>query len=253
MVFLKVNFGGFIPLSTVDWRGRAVCTVFLRGCPVRCRYCQNTAILDGRDERDIAEILSMIRDSTLLATGVVFSGGEATMQKDALVALARGVKEMGLGVGLQTNGVFPDTIRALLEERLIDKISLDVKTRWSHYRNLFTVDYADRVKESLALCTDAHEAGTLPEFEVVVTVFRGCEDDVPYISREIGGVDLVLQQGIVRGVAPLAFEELAGIADRIRRPVKIRTRKDGEAIYEGRRIVRAERIDTSAIERERSI
>ncbi|HET6580251.1 MAG TPA: ribonucleoside-triphosphate reductase activating protein, partial [Methanoregula sp.] len=31
-----MNFGGFIPLSTIDWRGRAVCTVFFRGCPIRC-------------------------------------------------------------------------------------------------------------------------------------------------------------------------------------------------------------------------
>jgi len=251
--FLKANFGGFIPLSTVDWRGRATCTVFLRGCPVRCRYCQNVALQEGRDERDIAEILAMIRDSTLLATGVVFSGGEATMQKDVLVALARGAKEMDLGVGLQTNGVFPETIRALLAERLVDKISLDIKTRWSHYRNLFTVDYADRVKASLALCTEAHKNGTLPEFEVVVTVFRGCEDDVPYIAKETEGVDLVLQQGIVRGVPPLTFRELAGIADRIRRAVKIRTREDGEVIYEGRRIMRAESITMSGIEQERSI
>jgi pyruvate formate lyase activating enzyme len=250
---LKANFGGFIPLSTVDWRGRAACTVFLRGCPVRCHYCQNVALQEGRDERDIDEILAMIRDASLLATGAVFSGGEATMQKEALVALARGVQEMGLGVGLQTNGVFPETIRALLEERLVDKISLDIKTRWSHYRNLFKVDYAERVKASLALCIEAHKTGVLPEFEVVVTVFRGCEDDIPYIAKETDGVDLVFQQGIVRGVPPLTFGELAEAADRTRRTVKIRTREDGEVIYEGRRILRAESIDMSGIERERSV
>jgi len=244
---LKANFGGIIPLSTVDWRGRAVCTVFLRGCPVRCHYCQNVALQEGRDERDIDEILAMIRDTTLLTTGVVFSGGEATMQKEALVALARGVQEMGLGVGLQTNGVFPGTIRVLLEEHLVDKISLDIKTRWSHYRNLFKVDYADRVKESLALCTEAHKNGVLPEFEAVVTVFRGCEDDIPYISRETEDVDLVLQQGIVRGLSPLTFGEFAEIADRIGRSVKIRTREDGEVVYEGRRIMRGESIDMSGI------
>lgn len=250
---MKANFGGFVPLSTVDWRGRAVCTVFLRGCPVRCHYCQNAALQEGRDEREIDEILAMIRDARLLATGAVFSGGEATMQKEALVALARGVKEMGLGVGLQTNGVFPATIRALLAERLLDKVSLDIKTRWSHYRNLFKVDYADRVRESLALCTEAHKSGALPEFEVVVTVFRGCEDDIPYISRDTEEVDLVLQQGIVRGVSPLTFEELAAIAERIGRTVKIRTREEGEVVYEGRRIMRGGSIDMSRIERERCI
>ncbi|WP_328590957.1 anaerobic ribonucleoside-triphosphate reductase activating protein [Methanofollis fontis] len=243
-----MNFGGFVPLSTVDWRGRAVCTVFLRGCPVRCHYCQNMAILSGTDEREVGEVLDMIRDSTLLATGVVFSGGEATMQKDALIALARGVREMGLGVCIQTNGVFPATIRALLAERLLDKVALDIKTRWNHYKNLFGKDVGDQVRESLQVCTQAYQDGVLPEFEVVVTTFRGCEDDIPYIAREAAGVDLVLQQGIIPGVAPLSTRELAGIADRLGRTVKIRSREDGEIIYEGRRILRGASIDVSSIE-----
>ncbi|PKG32815.1 MAG: ribonucleoside-triphosphate reductase activating protein, partial [Methanoregula sp.] len=32
---MRVNFGGFVPISTTDWRGHAVCTIFLRGCPLR--------------------------------------------------------------------------------------------------------------------------------------------------------------------------------------------------------------------------
>jgi pyruvate formate lyase activating enzyme len=251
VVFLKVNFGGFVPLSTVDWRGRAVCTVFLRGCPVRCHYCQNAAILNGTDEREIGDVLAMIKESSLIVSGVVFSGGEATMQKEALLALAKGVKTMGLGVGLQTNGVYPDTIRALLEPGLVDKVSLDLKTQWRHYNNLLKKDFADRVRESLRLCTEAHHTGTLPEFEVVVTTFRGCEDDIAYIAKDAGSVDLVLQQGVLAGVAPLDFGELAAVADRLGRSVRIRTRQDGEVAYEGRRIVRAESIDVSAIEQER--
>jgi pyruvate formate lyase activating enzyme len=247
VVFLKVNFGGFVPLSTVDWRGRAVCTVFLRGCPVRCHYCQNAALQDGKDEREVDEILAMIKESSLVVSGVVFSGGEATMQKEALLALAGGAKRMGLGVGLQTNGVYTETIRALLEGRLVDKVSLDLKTQWRHYNNLLKEDFADRVKESLRLCTGAHHAGILPEFEAVVTTFRGCEDDIPYIAKDAEGVDLVLQQGVLAGVAPLDFEELAAVADRLGRSVRIRTRQDGEVAYEGRRIVRAESI----IEQER--
>jgi pyruvate formate lyase activating enzyme len=69
-----MNFGGFVPLSTVDWRGRSACTVFFRGCPVRCTYCQNSAILNGNDERDLDEILDLIKGSLLAISGVVFSG-----------------------------------------------------------------------------------------------------------------------------------------------------------------------------------
>ncbi len=44
---LKVNFGGIVPLSTVDWLGRAALVVFLRGCPLRCPHCHNQKLQTG--------------------------------------------------------------------------------------------------------------------------------------------------------------------------------------------------------------
>ena len=231
----SVNFGGFIPLSTVDWRGRAVCTVFLRGCPVRCSYCHNSAILSGEDWRDCSEILGWIRNASILVSGVVFSGGEPTLQRDALLTLARGTREMGLGVAIQTNGVFPETIHAMLKEKLLDRVALDIKARWERYPNLLRYPCVDEVRRSLSLCRDAHRNGILTEFEVVITLFRGFEDEVAYIAREAGDTDLVLQQGVIRGVSPLSQEELCRIGSRLGRPVRVRSREGGEVICEGTR------------------
>ena len=61
----------------------------------------------GKDFRGIDEIVGLIKESKLAASGVVFSGGEPTMQKDALVALARAARKLGFATGVQTNGVFP--------------------------------------------------------------------------------------------------------------------------------------------------
>ncbi|HDR73923.1 MAG TPA: anaerobic ribonucleoside-triphosphate reductase activating protein [Methanoculleus sp.] len=241
---MKVNFGGFVPLSTVDWPGRAVCTVFFRGCPVRCHYCHNAAIQTGDDLREVGEVADLIRSSRLVVSGVVFSGGEATMQKQPLLELARASKAMGLFVGVQTNGVFPATLRALIEEGLADRIALDIKTRWEFYHNLLKVkpELVDRVKESLTLCKAAFIAGTLPEFEVVTTIFPGRESDVQYIAREVEEVEYVLQQGVEGSIPPLTFEQLKQIADKIGRNVKIRTREDGEVAYVNNRIIVADSI-----------
>ena len=241
MISIKLNFGGFVPLSTVDWRGRSACTVFFRGCPVRCAYCQNSTILAGKDERDTEEIIEMIRGSLLAISGVVFSGGEPTAQKEALLSLARAAKTMGLAVGVHTNGVYPGTLEALIKEKLIDHVALDIKARWARYNNLLKGDYVKDVQKSLALCKEAHVSGNLPEFEVVITLFRGYDDEVSIIAKEAGNVDLVLQQGVTESVRPLSEAEMKKIADGLLRSVKIRTREGGEIVYESDRSRRTAR------------
>jgi pyruvate formate lyase activating enzyme len=231
---LKVNFGGFVPISTVDWRGRAVCTVFLRGCPARCFYCHNPAIQSGEDLRDAADILVMIRESRLLTSGVVFSGGEPTQQKEALIHLARACREMGLHIGLHTNGVFPETLQMLIDLHLVDMIALDVKTTWDRYDDLLGMSAVERVRHSLALCILAQKNGLLEACEAVVTLFRGNEDDVVSISLEVGELDLVLQQGVASGYEPLTLSELEAVASQLGRRVRIRTREDGEVVFDPR-------------------
>ncbi|WOF16077.1 anaerobic ribonucleoside-triphosphate reductase activating protein [Methanoplanus sp. FWC-SCC4] len=241
---MKVNFGGFVPLSTVDWRGRSVCTVFFRGCPVRCHYCHNKELQTGLDLRETDEIVDMIRQSKIAASGVIFSGGEAAMQKDALIELAKRSKEMGLCVGLQTNGAFPETLEELISKKAVDLIHLDIKTRWEHYPHLLKVStgITDKIKESLNICKDAYNNGSLPELQVVCTLFPGREDDAYYISKETEGLNLVLQQGVTGNIPPLSFGDLKKIADKIHRDVYIRTREDGEVRYENNKIIIADSI-----------
>lgn len=270
MIRVKVNFGGFVDLSTIDWPGRAVCTVFLRGCPLRCSYCHNTAIQAGSDMREIDEVIAKIDAARPLISGVIFSGGEPTLQREPLLALARAAKERGLAVGIQTNGYFPDTLDALIREGVLDRVALDFKSRWEGfakrwegYASICTDDYTAQVKRSMALCQEAHLVGRLDEYEVVLTIFWGNEKEILAIERDLPRGIIVLQQGVfkrfwkdwalsrevngkaysseeeVKGDrAPLSFGELAALAAkmvRVGRTIKIRTRERGEVIYEGDR------------------
>lgn len=231
MKSLYVNFGGFVPISTVDWRGRAACTVFLRGCPARCFYCHNRALLGGEDLRPLEEVVTMIRGSRMLAGAVVFSGGEPTLQGPALIELAAAAREMGLSVGLHTNGIFPRVIEDLLEKHLVDMIALDVKTTWEHYDDLLGLAAVDAVQQSLAACRRAKADGRLGACEIVVTLFRGRESDLLSIEEATRGLDLVLQQGVAGGFVPLTRRELEAAAAPLGRSVRIRTREDGEIEY----------------------
>jgi len=261
-------------LSTIDWPGRAVCTVFFRGCPLRCSYCHNAAIQTGSDFRDCEEVIEAIRDARMLISGIIFSGGEPTMQPEPLLALARAGKEMGLCVGIQTNGYFPDTLKRLIDEGVVDRIALDYKTRWEGfskrwegYAEKCTDDYAVQVNRSLEICDRAYQSGKLSEFEVVLTIFWGNEKEILEIVPRLPRGTLVLQQGVrkrfwqdwilsreVNGKPfltdeevtgerpPLTIEELEKIAEKIGklgRKIKIRTHEGGEVEYEGNRSRRA--------------
>jgi pyruvate formate lyase activating enzyme len=259
-----VNFGGFIPLSTVDWRGRSACTVFFRGCPLRCSYCQNEVIQTGSDLRESEEIMDMIRTSSPFISGVVFSGGEPTLQKDALLELARFAKNLDLKVGLQTNGQFPAAIEALIAEKLVDRIAIDYKTRWEGFSSMMgdhapalSDNYQKTIKKSIAICKKALREQDLGEFEIVITVFYENEEYIREIAAQVGTIPLVLQQGehkigtldrtasdISHGEyiskrkslqdlhPPLTLAEIKKIADELGRTVRIRTREIGEVSYE---------------------
>jgi pyruvate formate lyase activating enzyme len=259
-----MNFGGFIPLSTIDWRGRAVCAVFFRGCPIRCSYCQNEGIITGEDYRDVEEVKEMIRSSSPYISGVVFSGGEPTRQKEALLELARYAKSISLDVGIQTNGLFPDTLNQLIEEQMVDKVALDFKSRFEGYsggqetRTFDFDNYERNVLKSFRLCKNAYAKNILREFEVVITIFYENEEYIQEVSELIGKIPLVLQQGehkILRLTGmpddmteseyrekkrqlreychPLTLDEIKRIADKLGRKVRIRTREVGEIQYNG--------------------
>ncbi|MCO5381911.1 MAG: anaerobic ribonucleoside-triphosphate reductase activating protein [Methanosarcina barkeri] len=124
---MKVNYAGTVPISTLDWRGKAAVTIFLQGCPLRCPYCQNHPYLE--EPCNIVElnfVKEQIKKSKPFVSAVVFSGGEPLMQA-AVVPLAEFVKEIGLAIGIHTNGCYPEMARELVERKLVDKFFIDIK------------------------------------------------------------------------------------------------------------------------------
>ncbi|MDK2891612.1 anaerobic ribonucleoside-triphosphate reductase activating protein [Methanohalophilus sp.] len=122
-----VNFGDYVSLSTLDWPGRASVVFFLRGCPYRCPYCQNYSILSGSDLVDTRQIEQLIESSRLFVSTVVFSGGEPLQQGEAVLKLCSSVKDMGLDVGIHTNGAYPEVLEILCKRKLVDGVFIDVK------------------------------------------------------------------------------------------------------------------------------
>jgi len=123
---MKVNYAGTVPLSTLDWGGKAAVTLFFRGCSLRCPYCQNHPYLEESETIELDFVKEQMKNSSLFVSSVVFSGGEPLMQK-AVVPLAEFAKGLGLLVGIHTNGCHPEMANILVKRKLVDKFFIDVK------------------------------------------------------------------------------------------------------------------------------
>jgi pyruvate formate lyase activating enzyme len=127
-----LRVGGLTPLSTTDWPGMLTAVVFCQGCPWRCGYCHNPDLIPSRGENEIPweNVLAFLRRRQGLLDGVVFSGGEPTLQP-ALADAMREVRALGFKVGLHTGGMVPQRLAAVLP--LVDWVGLDVKAPFADY------------------------------------------------------------------------------------------------------------------------
>ena len=126
----RLRIGGLTRWTSIDYPGRLAAVVFLQGCPWRCVYCHNTGLLDANAETQLAwsEVRRFLESRRGLLDGVVFSGGEPTLQP-ALGAALDDVRAMGFQAVLHTGGMYPERLAELLH--CLDWVGLDIKAPWS--------------------------------------------------------------------------------------------------------------------------
>lgn len=130
------RLAGWQPSGMLDWEGRLTSTVFLAGCPYRCPYCHNPALLSSyAADGSWRSFVSHLREKYRWLDGVVVTGGEPCDDPD-LVALLAALGDLGVPVKLDTNGSRPDVLRHVLAEGLVAYVALDVKTIPSRYAAL---------------------------------------------------------------------------------------------------------------------
>ena len=127
-----LRVSGLTRLTSIDFPGRLAAVVYAQGCPWRCSYCHNPALLDATTPAalDWSQVLAFLDKRRGLLDGVVFSGGEPTLQA-TLPAALREVRAMGFQTALHTGGMYPERLSALLP--LLDWVGLDIKGPLQRY------------------------------------------------------------------------------------------------------------------------
>jgi pyruvate formate lyase activating enzyme len=261
---MKVNFGGIVPLSTVDWLGRAAMVVFLRGCPLRCPHCHNSKLQTGENSVELYSIINKIVNVKTLrcdsdpgqikleeafervisspgVDALILSGGEPLVQIEQVIALSQAARGLNLKVGLETCGYYPDRLSRLLNRNLIDMVFLDVKAKlqdpeYSKATGISNV--APRVLESLKI---SMRAGVPLEVRTAVFPEMPSERDVIWIARnllkfkgefpdsKLESMVLHLGRPIEREFEPIPLDRLNALARSVDGLIEIRAIKNARS------------------------
>lgn len=192
-----MKIGSLQRVSLIDYPGLISAVVFLQGCNFRCSYCHNPELVDpalfkaSMKESDVMEFLDS-RKGKLDA--VAITGGEPTIQ-DGLADFIREIKKKNYAVKIDTNGSQPQIINALLQEKLIDYIAMDIKAPLDKYKDIVKVAVnQDAIKESVRIILKAQ----IPyEFRTTIVASQLDENDILQIGRMINGASRYVLQMFV--------------------------------------------------------
>ena len=150
---LIMNIQGFQKLTLLDFPGKMACTVFTAGCNLRCPFCHNSRLVidpEKTSEYSVDEILAYLKKRQGILDGVAITGGEPLLQPDRDKFIKK-VRELGFAVKLDTNGTFPDRLKALVEQGLLDYVAMDVKNSPSGYSETVGIGGYDisKIQESI--------------------------------------------------------------------------------------------------------
>jgi pyruvate formate lyase activating enzyme len=150
--------GGLQKTTLIDFPGRVACTVFVVGCNFRCPFCHNKDLVTNKlfKQSDLKflsekEFFQFLEERKKILDGVCITGGEPTIHR-GLPQFCRQIKDLGLQVKLDTNGSNPQMLKNLINDKLIDFVSMDIKTAFDQYPKAVGIKYqVSRIKKSISL------------------------------------------------------------------------------------------------------
>ena len=217
-----MRISGLQKLTLLDYPGKVACTIFTGGCNFRCPFCHNAGLVlpeEMPDDMAEEEILRFLKTRQGVLDGVAITGGEPLLY-DGTLDLLRKIRELGFSIKLDSNGSFPERLRRVVDEKLADRIAMDIKNDPALYGKTVGVPGLDlgpitESKEFLMECGI--------EYEFRTTVVKGIhtEESIRNAAQWIQGArEYYLQQYVdsgnvlaPQGLASFSAEEMNTLRD----------------------------------------
>ncbi len=191
-----MRLGGLQKMTLLDFPGRVACTVFTVGCNFRCPFCHNSSLVVSPELPELSQddFFAFLRKRQGLLEGVAITGGEPLLHPDMPEFLEK-IRALGYAVKLDTNGAFPDRLKAILDAGLADYVAMDIKNSREKYEDTAGVrGILPAVERSAALL---REGETPFEFRTTLVDELHEPADFASIGQWIAGAERYFIQGFV--------------------------------------------------------
>lgn len=222
-----MNVKGIHKTSLIDYPGKICSIIFSGGCNMRCLYCHNPELacnssgISGISNDEVLDLVKARRRRGLI-DGVSLSGGEPTLAKN-IEPFIRELRNAGLAIKLDTNGLNPSLVEKLLADNLLDYVAMDVKTSPGKYgeltgaRNAFPL--VKRTVETVRESGIDYELRTtcVPHY-VTMEDFVSIRGEIGHVSRYYlqQFVNLVTLNETMRQVVPYSVTRLREFRDYVK-------------------------------------
>ncbi len=231
---MQAHISEIKPLDFLDQQNKCL-AIFFSGCNFMCPFCNTPQMMVSKEETllDIKDIKKQILETE--EEVLLFTGGEPTLQRQALLQIAKFGKDVGKKIILHTNGSKPETIKSLALAGLIDLIVLDIKTPFQEQIFERTTKSMTFFKQTKSILEDINATLEILsensiKTKIVTTIVPGLifrKEDILEIARiaEKQNATLVLQQfdnsvcydTKYMSIKPASFEFLQTLKEFIRK------------------------------------
>ncbi len=207
-----IKIAGYQGVSTVDYPGKLSFVMYTYGCPMRCPYCFNSALVDPCMEKDMTfltkdDIYSVLDSRKDFVEAIVISGGEPTLHS-GLIPFIRELRDRyPLAIKVDTSGINPGVLLKLMDG--VDYIAMDVKTSFDKY-SMFSPDVTAwrRILESMVFLNNNGRC----DYEFRTTVWKGGFnlEDAVLVARFMSGGATYYLQNLVDNASPMLLPDKVG-------------------------------------------
>ena len=186
--------------------------VFLKGCPLRCKWCSNPEgqhynvekmTLGGKEkivgqDVTVGEIIDIVERDRIYyrrsGGGLTLSGGESLTQPDFAVALLKTAKERGINTAMESTG-FADFSVISRYLPYLDLYLMDIKHMNSAKHKEFTSQPNELILENAKKITDA--GARLIVRTPVIPTFNATKEEIGEIAKFASSLKGVTQMHIL--------------------------------------------------------